>query len=72
MIKDEQFYNYTDLETYIGNVEVKSRSVHFYVQRNSSSTKEGLLRFEITRLNVGGAMNLATGIFTVPVSEFQH
>ena len=64
---------HTDLETIIGNVEVKSRSVHFYLQRNTSSvTNKGILRFELARLNVGGAMNLSTGIFTVPLNGIYH
>jgi hypothetical protein len=51
---------------------VKTRSIYFYVQRNSSTTKEGILRFELTRLNVGGAMNLSTGIFLVPMNGIYH
>lgn len=66
-----QFF-FTDLETLIGNVEVKTRSVHFYVQRNTSITKEGILRFQLARLNVGKAMDLSTGIFTVPVNGIYH
>lgn len=64
--------NCVDFETLIGNVEVKSRSVHFYVQRNSSNEKRGILRFELARLNVGGAMNISTGIFTVPLNGIYH
>ena len=62
----------TVLETFIGNVEVKTRSVHFYVQRNTSVTKGGILRFQLARLNVGGAFNLSSGIFTAPVNGIYH
>jgi len=31
-----------------------------------------VLPFDLERLNVGGAMNLATGVFTVPVDGIYH
>jgi len=31
-----------------------------------------VIPFEVERLNVGGAMNLATGVFTVPVNGIYH
>ncbi len=61
-----------DIETLIGNFDVKTRSVHFYVQRNESTEESGVLRFQLARLNVGEAMNLATGIFTVPSNGIYH
>ena len=51
---------------------MKTRSVHFYVQRNSNLTENGVITFELERLNVGGAMNISTGYFTVPVSGIYH
>lgn len=52
----------------IGNIDVKTRYVHFYVQRNTSiSTTNAVIPFELERINEGNAMNLASGIFTVPV-----
>ena len=47
---------------------MKTKSVHFFVQRkNNFYGHEKTIPFEIERLNVGGAMNLTTGIFTAPV-----
>ena len=46
---------------------MKSSPVYFYVQRNTQfATKNVLIQFEIESLNVGGAMNLESGIFTAP------
>ncbi len=54
-------------ETRQGFIDVKSSSVHFYVQRSTSfSTLNTPIPFEVERLNVGRAMNLASGIFTAP------
>ena len=47
---------------------MKTKSVHFSVQRkNNFYGHEKIIPFDIGRLNVGEAMNLATGIFTAPV-----
>ena len=60
-------------EEFIGNVDVKTRSIHFYVQKNSNfTTKDTIIPFEVARLNVGDAMNLETGIFTAPVAGIYH
>ena len=60
-------------ETLYGSVDVKIKSVHFFVQRSSDFTlADTVIPFDIERLNVGGAMNLATGIFTVPVDGIYH
>ncbi len=54
-------------QKWIGYTDVKSAPVHFYVQRNSSfSTKSTPIPFDLARLNEGNAMNLTSGIFTVP------
>jgi len=58
-------------ETTIGFLDVKTHSsgVSFYVQRNSSYSSAGtVIPYEVTRLNVGGHMNAATGVFTAPVN----
>ena len=57
----------------IGNVDIKTRTVHFYVTRNSPfSTHNAVIPFELAFLNEGGAMNLASGIFTAPVPGIYH
>ena len=60
-------------ELRIGNVDIKSSQVHFYVQRNDSySVKQTSIPFEHQRLNIGGAMNLKTGTFTAPRDGIYH
>lgn len=57
----------------IGNIDVKTKTVLFNVARNSSfGTPNAVIPFELTRLNEGGAMDLASGVFTVPVSGIYH
>jgi C1q domain len=57
------------METAIGMVDVKSSSVYFYVQRNEIySTKDTIIPFNIEQLNIGGGMNIKSGIFTAPKS----
>ena len=64
---------YLVTETMIGNVDIKTKSVHFYVQRNSSfSNEETIISFEFARLNEGEAMNLTSGTFTAPVPGIYH
>jgi len=54
-------------ETRIGNVDVISSPVQFYVQRNTGwSTLNTPIPFQIERLNVGNAMNIGTGVFKAP------
>lgn len=52
----------------IGSVDVKSTPVYFYVQKTTPfyGFYPTHVPFEVTRLNIGGAMNLATGTFTAP------
>ena len=57
------------METDIGVVDVKSSPVYFHVQRNEPYTLNGtIIPFQIERLNVGGGMNITSGIFTAPKS----
>ena len=54
-------------QTFIGYADVKSTPVYFYVQTNvHRSTINTAIPFEVTRTNVGNAMNPSTGIFTAP------
>ena len=56
----------------VGDVDIKTKTVHFYVQRNSSFSDFDIIPWELERLNEGGAMNLTSGIFTVPVDGIYH
>ena len=52
---------------------MKSKSVYFYVQRSTDfSLANVVLPFDIEILNVGGAMNTASGVFTAPVDGIYH
>ncbi len=63
----------TVIETFIGNVDIRTKSVHFYVQRSTSySVGNSILPWELSRLNEGAAMNLVTGIFIAPVPGIYH
>lgn len=66
---------YTVSEKIIGNVELRTKYVHFYVQRESPyrPKKDHLaIPFENEVLNQGGAMNVTSGVFTAPVSGTYH
>jgi hypothetical protein len=55
-------------QKWIGYSNIKSFPAHFYVQKEASfCTPNTPIPFEVERLNVGNAMNLATGKFTAPV-----
>ena len=59
----------TGMDTAVGVVDVKSSPVYFHVQRNSTYSITGTkIPFQIERLNVGGGMNITSGIFTAPKS----
>ncbi|XP_046459405.1 uncharacterized protein LOC124205886 isoform X2 [Daphnia pulex] len=60
--------NAQNLQKWIGYADVKSAPVHFYVQRNSSFNSIATIPFDLARVNLGNAMNLASGIFTAPRS----
>ena len=52
-------------QTWIGNVDVKSKPTYFYVQRNESwSTQGAPIIFNVEKVNIGNAMDTSTGIFT--------
>jgi hypothetical protein len=59
--------SYAGFQMFIGFADVKSTPVYFYVQTNvHHSTVNTAIPFEVTRTNVGKAMNPSTGIFTAP------
>ena len=54
-------------QTRIGYSDLKSVPTFFYVQKNFGfNTTDTPIPFEVERLNIGGAMNLTSGIFTAP------
>ena len=56
-------------------MQIKTKSVHFYVQRTykyPNNSAHGPITFDVEQLNVGRAMNLRTGEFTVPVDGIYH
>ena len=58
-----------DYQKFIGSAGVKSAPTYFYVQKNNSfSSMDVPIPFEIEKLNIGGAVDLATGTFTAPRS----
>ena len=56
----------TGYETRYGFVDIKSSPVHFFVARTSRWSGPGTMPFEKEYLNLGGGMNLASGVFTAP------
>ena len=54
-------------------MDIKSFPVQFYVQMNNTyDRKNSVVRFDLERLNVGGAMNIKTGVFMAPRSGTYH
>ena len=45
---------------------MKSSLVYFYVQKNESLSEIGRIPFDVTRLNIGEAIDASSGIFTAP------
>lgn len=58
----------------MGFVDIKTSPVHFYVQRESSVYPGNgmVLRWEKSRLNMGNAMDLTSGVFTAPRGGIYH
>jgi len=60
-------------ESLIGQVDVKTKIVHFFVQRNTPFTyTDVVIPFDLARVNEGNAFNLKSGIFIVPVPGIYH
>lgn len=59
-------------EERIGNVDIKTNSVHFYVQRNSPlKVSDVVIPWNVVKLNVGDAMK-PSGVFIAPVAGIYH
>lgn len=51
----------------MGYADVKSMPIYFYVQKSTSFNQANTpVPFEVVQLNIGNAMNIASGIFTAP------
>ena len=55
-----------DYETRYGYIDVKTSSIHFFVTRTSIWSSSGNMTFDKEYLNLGGGMNLASGVFKAP------
>jgi len=62
------------MQTPVGFMDIKSSPVYFYCQKSNIrySVYNVSMPFEIMKLNVGNAMNNATGIFTAPKSGIYY
>ena len=58
----------------VGFNDIKTAAgVYFYVQGHRGYSSAGsVIPYELERLNIGGAMNLQTGVFTAPVTGRYH
>ena len=56
----------------IGNLDVQTKIVHFYVQRNFAFSSIAVIPFHSALLNEGDAFNLHSGVFTAPVKGIYH
>ena len=70
-------YNFTlVIEDRLGQLNINgfSSGIYFYVQRYGilPAAPNGVIRFNKERLNVGGAMNISTGVFIVPKAGIYH
>ena len=57
------------MQTWIGYTDVKLVPTYFYVQRSTDlTTINSTITWDVERTNVGGAMDLTSGVFTAPQS----
>ncbi|XP_059351512.1 uncharacterized protein LOC130694055 [Daphnia carinata] len=58
-----------DFQKRIGYQDIKTKPIYFYVQKDKNFSERNIpLPFEITIVNMGGAMDLPSGVFTAPVN----
>ena len=53
----------------MGEIKTAECGIYFNVEKNSSySSNQKVILYDVEWLNIGGAMNLTTGVFTAPVN----
>ena len=64
----------TGYEALIGYNDIKTATgVYFYVKRSTLySSASTVIPYQVEQLNIGGAMNLASGVFTAPTNGRYH
>ena len=66
-------FHFIVIQKTVGNVEIKTKNVHFYVQRlNGFFTSDVVIPFDVAVMNEGNAFDLARGIFTALVPGIYH
>ena len=56
----------------MGSIDVKSNQVYFHVHRATPYSTLGTIPFEVEKLNIGGAMDTASGVFRAPSNGSYH
>ena len=66
-------FNSEPVQTPIGNLDMNTKEVHFFVQRTTPlSASDTIVTFDFEQLNVGNAMNIRSGVFIAPVGGTYH
>ncbi|XP_057373212.1 uncharacterized protein LOC130694063 [Daphnia carinata] len=61
--------NEQEFQKRIGYQDIKTKPIYFYVQKDKHFSQSDVpLPFELTIVNIGGAMDLPSGVFTAPVN----
>ncbi len=65
--KTSKLFKIAGFQKWMGYADVKTMPIYFYVQKSTSFNQANTpVPFEVVKLNIGNAMNIASGIFTAP------